>query len=320
MLSPMKIFSSSGANVQAKVTMALVLLLLSSSTVLVIRTKLLLDHKDSPHRESTDLTIEALSHNTKPFVAIVSCIKSKSDRLSHRPGEILKERLLPSIHRTISVDERAHYRVEVLLGYDEDDDYWLQHSNQEALVENQNHIHQSIPVSFISLPKDDSRPNRIPFNELCKVAHDSGATYLVRINDDTHFITPGWLTLAIQTLQSFSPPKVGVVGPTCKGDASAEREILTHDMTYLPFHLAIFDTYYPEVFDNYYVDDWISQVYGANRTKRLNGWEVVHDIEAYGTRYTPTFSQNRFLDAEVEMGKKRVEEFVQQEWKRKMIF
>ncbi|KAL3793654.1 hypothetical protein HJC23_010226 [Cyclotella cryptica] len=304
-------FASSGTIVPARVAKAFVLLLLASSAVMVIRTELLLKSKPS-HRESTYRSLESLSFKTKPFVAIVSCIKSKSDRVRHRPGEILKERFLPSIRRTISVEELSQYRVEVILGYDEDDDYWQQHSNQDAVVANDNQIQQPIPVSFISLPKDDSRPNRIPFNELCKVAYDSGAKYLVRINDDTHFVTPGWLTLAIQTLQSFSPPNIGVVGPTCKGDASGEREILTHDMTYLPFHLSIFDTYYPQVFDNYYVDDWISRVYGANRTKRLQDWEVVHDVEAYGTRYRPTFSQNQYLDEEVDAGKKRVEDFVNQ--------
>ena len=250
------------------------------------------------------------SADSKPFIAIVSCIKSKPDWFRYRPEELLKERLLPSIHATVSEDERSKYRIEVIFGYDDDDEFWKQQSNQEILIANSDRTQQPIPVTFISLPKDKNKPNRIPFNELCQAAYERGVTYLVRINDDTHFITQNWLTLAIQKLQSFSPPNVGVVGPSCKGDASSDREILTHDMTYLPYHLAIFGTYYPSIFDNYYIDDWISRVYGIVRTKRLGEWEVVHDIQAFGTRYRPSFSQDQYLEGEIAKGKVRVQKFV----------
>ena len=249
-------------------------------------------------------------HDDRPFVAIVSCITSSTDRFFYKSDQLLREKLLPSIYTTISHDELGKYRVEIIFGYDEGDVYWQQQSNQDVITNSFRDSPHHIPVDFVSLQKDKTRLNHIPFNELCQISYDRGAKYLVRINDDTHFISRGWLTLTINTLQSFSPPNIGVVGPICKGDASEDREILTHDMTYLPFHLAIFGTYYPDVFDNYYIDDWMSHVYSANRTRRLMGWEVMHNTQAFGTRYTPSFSQDQFLEEEVKKGREKVQSFI----------
>lgn len=159
------------------------------------------------------------------------------------------------------------------MGFD-DDIFWQLAAAQDAVIANEESRQQPIPVTFISIPIDPSRPNRIPFNELVQAAFEKGAKYLVRINDDTWFDTSGWITLAIQTLQSFSPPDVGVVGPSCKGDSSAVRSIMTHDMTYLPHHLAIFGTYYPPVFDNWYIrrlDFFCLWTKSNQKDKRMGG-------------------------------------------------
>lgn len=253
-----------------------------------------------------------------PLVAIVSCIKSKG----YSPSRSIKEFLLPSIHATITKHERASYRVELILAYDEDDSYWQHRSNQLDVIDisrRDGTNEQPIPVSFLLVRKqlysnsthnNIERPNRIPFNELCQAAYDHGATYIVRINDDTHFMTSGWISLAVSTLQSYSPPNVGVVGPTCR---QGNEDILTHDMVHAPTHYEIFDTYYPDLFDNYYIDDWMTQVYGERRTTKLKQWEVFHSLDMYGTRYTPSFDQDQFLEEEIQKGRQQVERFVQRQ-------
>eukprot|EP00970_Alexandrium_tamarense_P016121 scaffold6180_cov194-Alexandrium_tamarense.AAC.2 len=162
-----------------------------------------------------------------PFIAIVSCIKSKGVKQGalDDPAKALRE-LLPSIYTTITDEERANYRVEIIFGYDDDDAHWMELSNQLSAVKSVDnlHLHQPVPVSFVAIQK---RSKRIPFNELTRAAYDAGAKYIVRINDDTEFVTSGWITLATKELQSFNPPNVGVVGPTCN---QGNLEILTHDM------------------------------------------------------------------------------------------
>ena len=250
--------------------------------------------------------------SSKPFIAIVSCIKY-SDQFGQGP---LEDILLPSIYATITQKERASYRIELILGYDHDDTYWSEEHNQKIIPKSYDgeqlyKDHSPIPINFVSIKKnpDGDRPNRIPFNELTQSAYDYGATYIVRINDDTEFKTPGWITIAAQTLASFSPPNLGVVGPTCK-QGNEERFIMVHDCVHAPTHYSIFDTYYPQILDNYYVDDWISSVYGMGRTKQPKEWEVHHHLLAVGTRYAATYHQDKLLPALVKGGKKLVEKAI----------
>lgn len=239
-----------------------------------------------------------------PFIAIVCCIKS----FGYDPAFSLERILIPSIHQTLTAHEREAFRVELILGYDEDDAFWQDRANQLDAVHNGNHqAEDPIPVSFLSIRKKAGRENLIPFNELCQAAYDYGATYIVRVNDDTQFISPRWATLAIRTLQQYSPPNVGVVGPTCH---EGNTKILTHDMVHAPSHLQIFDTYYPTVFDNYYVDDWISRVYGNERTKMMEDWVVIHHLHMYGTRYKPSFSQDNYLNDTIKEGQAAIQHFL----------
>ena len=62
---------------------------------------------------------------------------------------------------------------------------------------------------------------------------------------------------AVRALGGFSPPNVGVVGPYC---AEGNTLILTHDFVHRT-HLQIFAPhYYPPVFSDWWMDDWISKV------------------------------------------------------------
>ena len=248
-----------------------------------------------------------------PMVAIVSCIKQKGYQDN---ASFLERSLLPSIYDTITPEERSKFRVELILGYDHDDTYWQQEEHHRLSPRGWNKgqptsytDHEPIPVSFLSIHKDPNgeRPNRIPFNELCRAAYDYGATYIVRINDDTEFMTKGWITVATNALSKFNPPNVGVVGPTCH---EGNQAIMTHDMVHAPTHYKIFDTYYPKEFDNYYVDDWISNVYGEDRTKQLVNWEVKHHLTTFWTRYEPTFHQDKLLNQSIAEGHNLMDAFV----------
>lgn len=250
-----------------------------------------------------------------PFVAIVACTKSGDDE----PAKFMEQKLLTSIYKTVTMEERAQYRVELILGYDHDDEYWRQEINHHLSPKNSAgsvifEDHEPIPVSYVSIRKDPTgdRPNRIPFNELCQAALDYGATFIVRMNDDSEFATTGWITAATSALKSFSPPNVGVVGPTCK---QGNQQIMTHDMVHAPTHLSIFDTYYPKEFDNYYVDDWITRVYGKERTMHIKDWEVVHHYQVFwqwsvSQRYKPTYNQDKLLDNLVMEGAEKLERFL----------
>ena len=129
----------------------------------------------------------------------------------------------------------------------------------------------------------------IVINEIACQAYKDGAKYMCRINDDTKFITKNWTSLGIKTLANYEPTNVGVVGPACR---QGNTHIMTHDMVHRT-HMEIFNYYYPPVFENWWIDDWITLVYKPNRSIKLKNWEVVH-CSKQGTRYTVHFSLEKF--------------------------
>ena len=58
------------------------------------------------------------------------------------------------------------------------------------------------------------------------------------------------------------------MGPSGKHDASATRFMITHDFVHKT-HLRIFDTYYPPVLSDWWMDDWISHVYPSTNANKV---------------------------------------------------
>ena len=138
----------------------------------------------------------------------------------------------------------------------------------------------------------------IVINQLAHKAYRDGVDYMCRVNDDTKFITKNWTSIGIRTLSNFEPANVGVVGPLCR---QGNTHIMTHDMVHRT-HMEIFNYYYPPVFENWWIDDWITLVYKPNRSIQLKTWEVVHSFKQ-GTRYNVDFSLEKFTALLVTIGK-----------------
>lgn len=223
-------------------------------------------------------------HDPRQFVAVV--VPSRSQDTWQKPQDAsLVNSLLPSLSRSLTAKDLKHFFVEVLVVFDMGDEFWEAPQIKKHIDENENAF---LPVHYLSVAKS----TRIPHNEGCRAAYELGADYIVRINDDTQFKGTGWLSIAVQALNSFVPAGLGVVGPTCK---QGNTEILTHDMVHRT-HLDIFEEYYPVEFDDWYLDDWITHVYGESHTKKLKPeeWEVIH-TQSYGTRYTPDETKAELL-------------------------
>lgn len=142
------------------------------------------------------------------------------------------------------------------------------------------------------------------FNFVLRAAYEDGADYLCRVNDDTEFVTP-WASQSIDLLLSFQPPNVGVVGPICN---EGNTKILTHDFVHRT-HLDIFDFYYPPVLSDWWLDDWITHVYGPQRT-RQGPWLVRHLLYVHGTRYQVDYSRERKLMGELQDGRRRLKNWL----------
>jgi len=280
----------------------------------------------------TPETTTTTTENRKPFIAIVSCI-----RFGKPPSAVtaLEEILIPSLLASITSSDWKKYRIELVLGYDRGDVYWEIPKNRQRA---RDLVPPGLPfaIHFLSIVKEPpptprprphqriiipffhhfqsfffkepplARPHRIPFNELCRATYEYGADYIVRVNDDTKFTSKGWITLATQQLAQYDPPNVGVIGPNCEQNTN----ILTHDMVHRT-HLDIFDDYYPSVFDNWWVDNWISAVYGQNRTTTVQDWTVTHVMSKYNIRYKVNMQDERYLDPALADGRQRIHSYLQ---------
>ena len=178
----------------------------------------------------------------------------------------LKKIALPSI--SVTMDTKYQYAVYIAI--DEDD--YLVNAQRFCFVK-------------VIVVKGGTFTDAI--NEIAEVAYDDNMTYFVRINDDTRFITQNWTSVGIKTLLEFKPQNVGVVGPTCE---EGNKKILTHDMVHMT-HLDIFGYYYSPVFENFWADDWITEIYKPNRSRKRLDWTVRHQ-SIHGTRYE--FNQDIF--------------------------
>ena len=235
---------------------------------------------------------------TRVKVGICALSKSKKTWKTLDDSRIMQN-VISSVYKT-TVMEWNHYEITIFLGADDDDVFWLQHHVAlKQLAMNQ----YSLSIKFHFYHTIDKF---LPFNQLMSDAYRSGSEYLVRINDDSEFTSKGWISLGVNALKMFNPANVGVVGPTC---LDGHIKILTHDMVHQT-HLKIFKTYYPAVFHNWFVDDWITHVYGNERTRKIKDWIVVHHLDQQGQRYTEMSSDSKYIEPEIASGRNLIEAYV----------
>ncbi|KAK2160576.1 hypothetical protein LSH36_130g03028 [Paralvinella palmiformis] len=117
-------------------------------------------------------------------------------------------------------------------------------------------------------------------NDAMVAAYVDGAEYFYRVNDDTLLQTAGWTEQFVLALWYADPPNVGVVGPRHKG---GNERILTYDFVHRS-HIEIFGFYYPRIYETWYADDWITDIYQPGRTMKLPGVRIKH-TNSLGRRY-----------------------------------
>ena len=98
------------------------------------------------------------------------------------------------------------YLYEFHICFDHDDPVYIRESTQRRIVE----MVSPHRLYFHMFP---SRKNRIPLNELLAKVHETGAEYIVRVNDDTEFLTSNWTSMAVETLLNNKPPNSELLVP-----------------------------------------------------------------------------------------------------------
>lgn len=231
-------------------------------------------------------------------VAVCTLARSKSKWNTLQDSDLYRF-FLKGVHQSTILTSES-FKITLHVGINSDDYFFVNRIEETVHI-----VANEFGMKIIFHKFNITEANALPMNLLMQSAADTGAEYLVRLNDDTEIITKNWIKLAVHQLQSFSPPNIGVVGPVCHEGNTA---ILTHDMVHRK-HLDIFKNYYPQILKNWYIDDWISSVYGPTRTIKLKSWVVIHHIEG-GTRYKPEKSQHKLLQPLIDDGKQQIQNYL----------
>ncbi|GMI19650.1 hypothetical protein TeGR_g2588 [Tetraparma gracilis] len=250
-----------------------------------------------------------------PLVAICSGVTSRSVKKEDmHPGHLaLFQKLMPSIVKTVDCD--VDYMI--VIGFDKGDQFYDTKEGQEEVrvwfAENMATplADIGIGVQFMMVEVDNQvqKPGPV-FNAMLREAYHAGADYFYRLNDDSElqFADYGgeqvsWVKVFIRSLHKFAPP-YGVVGPWGGLD-----RILTHDFVHR-MHMDIFDqVYYPAVFTDWYMDDWVSRVYGIARTIKASKFNVEHHTTHHGQRYKVDRSNERHLVPQIDSCKTKIADY-----------
>lgn len=167
--------------------------------------------------------------------------------------------LFPSFLRTVSSDPRYSYSF--YLGYDDDDHFYLNHL--EEMKQHFNNVSEGkYKLEMYPMRRLKGKVGQI-WTNLALIASQE-CDYLYQSGDDIEYLTSGWEDIFIPEL--IKKDNIGVVGPY---DVNRNIDtLLTQSFVHIT-HLKIFGYYYPPEIENWYVDDWITNIYDQRSDKRI---------------------------------------------------
>ena len=244
-------------------------------------------------REPSDLHSSRTANQDK--VCVLIPVTSRKQVWGRLDDSFLFRMPLARLAETCEPDK---FSYSIFVGYDEGDAFF---DNMTTIDDLRRWMQANAPFASLearSFANELEKPGPV-MNLLSREAYADRCDFMYRINDDTEFLTP-WTGAFVEALRGFTPPLRGVVGPSCVQGNSA---ILTHDFVHRS-HLEVFPTHYPAALTDWWLDDWISSVYGERNTRKLS--EVVVRHHTMDMRYAVNREAEAILGHLIEQGRLRI--------------
>tara|TARA_B100000575_G_C23079446_1_gene621843 strand:+ start:703 stop:1422 length:720 start_codon:yes stop_codon:yes gene_type:complete len=152
-----------------------------------------------------------------------------------------------------------NHEYKFYLGIDSDDNFYQDNTVQNDINKFIN-VMKNTSIEFLTI--DSSNKGNVCFiwNELFKKAYEDNYDYFVQIGSDIYFQDKDWVNACIDILKQNKD--IGVVGMTDQGRKkyNPNDTLLTQSFVSRK-HMKIFGFYYPHEFKNWFIDDWISEIY-----------------------------------------------------------
>ena len=165
--------------------------------------------------------------------------------------------LLPTFYANLNTKERSHNFI-IYLGIDDDDKFYNRDDIRFGLVTFINNNCPNFLIKFISTSEIKKGYVGLIWNRLFKYAYEEDCDYFLQSGDDIEFLDKGWLNKSIKILQDNE--RIGVVGLKDINRHNNDKLLLTQTFV-SRLHYEIFGFYFPNQIINWYVDDWITNIY-----------------------------------------------------------
>ena len=185
------------------------------------------------------------------------------------------KKLFPSFLETY--DNSGKYNFNFYIGYDDVDEFYCK--NKKRFEEYFNSFEKNINIFLIEVLGLKGKVGEIWSVLAEKASYEND--YLYQLGDDVKIETKGWENGFTDELKKRN--NIGVVGPFDRSP-HIKKGLITQSFVHIT-HLQIFKKYFPEQIKNWYIDDWITQVYMGKPNKNFTvlntcgGWEPRYEIE-----------------------------------------
>lgn len=154
----------------------------------------------------------------------------------------------------LKIAKRTKYKYSFYLGYDHDDKFYV--NNLDKIKDHFKSFNNEDQLFLIPMENLKGKVGQI-WNNLAFIAAENN-DFLYQIGDDIKLITPDWEDLFINYLASVN--FIGAVGPNDINNPKLITQSFVHTT-----HLKLFNYYFPPEIENWYIDDWMNDIYPAKK-------------------------------------------------------
>jgi hypothetical protein len=157
------------------------------------------------------------------------------------------------------------YKFSFYVGYDSSDHFYKQHIQNLTNI-----VDETVDIKIYELEGCEHKPARA-WNILFKNAVLDDCDYFYQIGDDVQIESP-WTNVFVNILQENN--NVGVVGGchllNYRGRIANGKPPVIENAFVHKKHYHIFGTFFDERIDNWFCDDWITEVYKPDNSIHIN--------------------------------------------------
>lgn len=238
-----------------------------------------------------------MNQNKRIKIAFIVPVCSRGQNWARLEQTHFTTKLFKSFLNTTTQDQReSKYEFKFFLGCDDDDVLF----SQERIIAELSDFTLNYGVHSCMYRFGDTKSNPVQaWNHLAKIAYDQGFDYFYQTGDDVE-MKNAWADQFIEALQKTN--NIGVAAPKDIGYYGLYTQSFVHRT-----HLDIMGSYYPDVFKNWYCDDFITGVYKPNYNHYL---ENIHIKNTGGAQRYAGDDAQKYLPNAVAEGMKKLKKWV----------